>query len=95
MTDDRPIVFLVDDDLSVRRAQDNWEDAAVLPPYKRLVLDEAHHLEEVAASHLGVQVTSRMVRRLLARFEMRGELEPILQQVQQHHRHRRGGRACR
>ena len=28
-------------DLSVRRAQDNWEDAAVLPPYKRLVLDEA------------------------------------------------------
>ena len=56
-------------DLSVRRAQDNWEDAAVLPPYKRLVLDEAHHLEEVAASHLGVQVTSRMVRRLLSRFE--------------------------
>jgi ATP-dependent DNA helicase DinG len=56
-------------DLSVRRAQDNWEDAAVLPPYKRLVLDEAHHLEEVAAGHLGVQVTSRSVRRLLSRFE--------------------------
>ena len=31
----------------------------------RLVLDEAHHLEDVAASHLGVQVTSRGVRRLL------------------------------
>src|SRR4029453_14045432 len=43
--------------------------AAVLPPYKRLVLDEAHHLEEVAASHLGVQVTSRMVRRPLSRFQ--------------------------
>jgi ATP-dependent DNA helicase DinG len=56
-------------DLSVRRAQDNWEEAAVLPPYKRLVLDEAHHLEEVAAGHLGVQVTSRSVRRLLSRFE--------------------------
>jgi ATP-dependent DNA helicase DinG len=56
-------------DLSVRRAQDNWEEAAVLPPYKRLVLDEAHHLEEVAAGHLGVQVTSRGVRRLLSRFE--------------------------
>ena len=46
-------------DLSVRQAQDNWEEAAVLPPYRRLVLDEAHHLEDVAASHLGVQVTSR------------------------------------
>jgi ATP-dependent DNA helicase DinG len=66
-------------DLSVRRAQDNWEEAAVLPPYKRLVLDEAHHLEEVAAGHLGVQVTSRSVRRLLARFERNGRgLAPTL-----------------
>jgi ATP-dependent DNA helicase DinG len=59
-------------DLSVRQAQDNWEDAAVLPPYKRLVLDEAHHLEDVAAQHLGVQVTSRGVRRLLNRLERNG-----------------------
>ena len=66
-------------DLSVRRAQDNWDDAAVLPPYKRLVLDEAHHLEEVAAGHLGVQVTSRSVRRLLSRFERNGRgLAPTL-----------------
>jgi len=66
-------------DLSVRRAQDNWEEAAVLPPYKRLVLDEAHHLEEVAAGHLGVQVTSRSVRRLLSRFERNGRgLAPTL-----------------
>ncbi len=56
-------------DLSVRLASDNWQEAAVLPPYKRLVLDEAHHLEEVAAGHLGTQVTSRSVRRLLSRFE--------------------------
>jgi ATP-dependent DNA helicase DinG len=66
-------------DLSVRQAQDNWEEAAVLPPYRRLVLDEAHHLEDVAASHLGVQVTSRAVRRLLARFERNGRgLAPTL-----------------
>ena len=66
-------------DLSVRQAQDNWEDAAVLPPYRRLVLDEAHHLEDVAAAHLGVQVTSRAVRRLLSRFERNGRgLVPTL-----------------
>ncbi|MBA3319262.1 MAG: helicase [Gemmatimonadales bacterium] len=66
-------------DLSVRQAQDNWAEAAVLPPYRRLVLDEAHHLEEVAAGHLGVQVTSRSVRRLLARFERNGRgLAPTL-----------------
>jgi len=60
-------------DLSVRQASDNWEEAAVLPPYRRLVLDEAHHLEDVAAQHLGLQVTSRGVQRLLSRFERRGK----------------------
>ncbi|MEO8090662.1 MAG: JAB domain-containing protein, partial [Gemmatimonadales bacterium] len=66
-------------DLSVRQATENWQDAAVLPPYQRLILDEAHHLEDVAANHLGIQVTSRAVRRLLARFERNGRgLAPTL-----------------
>ncbi len=66
-------------DLSVREASDNWEEAAVLPPYRRLVLDEAHHLEDVAAQHLGLQVASRGVQRLLGRFERRGKgLVPTL-----------------
>ena len=68
-------------DLSVRQANDNWQEAAVLPPYQRLILDEAHHLEDVAAGHLGVQVGSRSVRRLLARFERNGRgLAPTLAQ---------------
>jgi ATP-dependent DNA helicase DinG len=73
-------------DLSVRQAQDNWQEAAVLPPYRRLILDEAHHLEDVAANHLGVQVTSRAVRRLLARFERNGRgLAPTLSHELQSH----------
>lgn len=67
-------------DLAVRQASENWQEAAVLPPYRRLILDEAHHLEDVAASHLGVQVSSRSMRRLLARFERNGRgLIPTLQ----------------
>jgi ATP-dependent DNA helicase DinG len=66
-------------DLAVRQASDNWQEAAVLPPYQRLVLDEAHHLEDVAASHLGIQVSSRSVRRVLGRFERSGRgLVPAL-----------------
>ncbi|MBL8980345.1 MAG: helicase [Gemmatimonadetes bacterium] len=60
-------------DLAVRRASENWREAAVLPPYDRLILDEAHHLEDVAAGHLGAQVTSRGIRRLLGRFERNGK----------------------
>ncbi len=60
---------LLTSDLAVRRAQGNWVEAAVLPPYRRLVLDEAHHVEDTAASHLGQQVTSRGMERLLSRLE--------------------------
>ena len=70
---------LLSADLSIRQAQDNWQEAAVLPPYQRLILDEAHHLEDVAANHLGAQVTSRSVRRLLGRFDRGGRgLVPAL-----------------
>ncbi|HXG43177.1 MAG TPA: helicase C-terminal domain-containing protein [Gemmatimonadales bacterium] len=60
-------------DLAVRRSSNNWQEAAVLPPYDRLILDEAHHLEDVAANHLGAQVTSRGIRRLLGRLERNGK----------------------
>jgi ATP-dependent DNA helicase DinG len=67
-------------DLAVRQQADNWQDAAVLPPYRRLVLDEAHHLEDVAATHLGVHVTSRGVQRTLGRLERKGKgLLPTLE----------------
>jgi len=63
---------LLASDLAVRLASDNWLEAAVLPPYRRLVVDEAHHLEDVAAGHLGAQVSSIGVQRLLGRLERHG-----------------------
>src|SRR5206468_4049485 len=63
---------LLASDLAVRMASDNWQEAAVLPPYRRLVLDEAHHLEDVAAMHLGAQVSMLGVQRLLSRLEKNG-----------------------
>lgn len=59
-------------DLAIRRTMENWSDAAVLPPYRRLVLDEAHHLEDTAAKHLGHQVSTFSVIRLLGRMERNG-----------------------
>ena len=59
-------------DLAVRRVQQNWGDAAVLPAYRRLVIDEGHHLEEAAAAHLGSSVTRRGLQRLLSRLDRRG-----------------------
>jgi ATP-dependent DNA helicase DinG len=59
-------------DVAVRRASGNWGDAAVLPAYSRLVVDEGHHLEDAAADHLGVTVTRRGLQRLFGRLERRG-----------------------
>ncbi len=60
-------------DLAVRRASQNWADAAVLPAYQRLIVDEGHHLEDAASSHLGTTVTNRGLQRLFARLERRGK----------------------
>jgi ATP-dependent DNA helicase DinG len=60
-------------DLAVRRLQGNYTAPAVLPHYRRLVLDEAHNLEEAATSHLGSTVSRRGIYRTLRRLETRGK----------------------
>src|SRR5215467_1326708 len=60
-------------DLAVRRISNNWGEAAVLPAYNRLVVDEGHHLEEAAASHLGATVSRRSLQRLFNRLDRRGK----------------------
>lgn len=60
-------------DLAVRRASGNWGEAAVLPAYTRLVIDEGHHLEDAAAAHLGATVSRRALTRLFNRLDRRGK----------------------
>lgn len=54
-------------DVAVRRAQQNWDDAAVIPAYSRLVVDEAHHIEDAAAAHLGTSASRRGLEQLFSR----------------------------
>jgi len=59
-------------DLAVRRATSNYTQSAVLPAYQRVILDEAHNVEDAATSHLGVQVSRRGLYRSLSRLDRRG-----------------------
>ncbi len=54
-------------DLSLRNQTDNYSAMAVLPPFSRLVIDEAHHLEEVATRYFSTQVTRFAFARVLNR----------------------------
>jgi len=47
-------------DLALRR-----HNAAVLPEYDRVILDEAHNIESVASDHFGISVSSGAVEHLL------------------------------
>src|SRR5690606_31927160 len=59
-------------DLAIRRAQGNYTAPAVLPAYRRVVLDEAPNLEDVATAHLGASLSRRGLFRTLGRLDRRG-----------------------
>lgn len=54
-------------DLALRHQTDNYSTAAVLPPFDRIVLDEAHHLEDVATHYFASQVTRYAFARVLGK----------------------------
>ena len=60
-------------DLSIRIATENFTDGAVLPPYKRVIFDEAHHLEDAATPRLGAETTRLAMYRALARLDRGGK----------------------
>lgn len=54
-------------DLALRQQTDNYNATAVLPPYGRVVIDEAHHLEDVATRYFSAQITRFAFARVLNR----------------------------
>ena len=60
-------------DLAARIATDNFRDSAVLPSYKRVIFDEAHHLEDAATARLGAETTRAGVFRALSRLDRGGK----------------------
>ncbi|MEA3545262.1 MAG: helicase C-terminal domain-containing protein, partial [Thermodesulfobacteriota bacterium] len=54
-------------DLALRQETDNYSATAVLPPFERIILDEAHHLEDVATSHFSSQLNRFTLTRILNR----------------------------
>jgi ATP-dependent DNA helicase DinG len=55
-------------DLSLRVEGLGWEANAILPPFRRLVIDEAHKIEESATSYFSDFLSRPRVLRLLRRF---------------------------
>lgn len=54
-------------DLALRDEIGSYTQNAVLPPCRRLIIDEAHHLEDVATGYFGGHVSLGMLERNLGR----------------------------
>lgn len=64
-------------DLAVRSETGRFSDAAILPGYSRIVLDEAHNVEDVATNYFGTQISKFGLIRLLGRFYSLREREKV------------------
>ncbi|HFE52909.1 MAG TPA: DEAD/DEAH box helicase, partial [Bacteroidetes bacterium] len=54
-------------DLALREITGDLASVAVLPPYQRIILDEAHHIEDVATNYFGIGITRWGIARMLHR----------------------------
>ncbi|HEX3035835.1 MAG TPA: DEAD/DEAH box helicase, partial [Thermodesulfobacteriota bacterium] len=59
-------------DLSIKGASEETE-AGILPPFKRIIFDEAHHIVDAATSHFGMRASKYGIIRSLRRLKRRGK----------------------
>ncbi len=64
-------------DIALRR-ESGYDSVAILPPFNRLIIDEAHHLEEAATGALSVRISRAGLMRQLARLAPSGNRAGIL-----------------
>ena len=56
-------------DLAIKKETGRFSSIAVLPAFERLILDEAHHIEDSATEYFGVEATQNGALALLGRFQ--------------------------
>lgn len=54
-------------DLSRRAVQENYKDPAILPAYTKMVLDEAHHIEDIATEYFASRISRLDLLRIIGR----------------------------
>jgi ATP-dependent DNA helicase DinG len=59
-------------DLAIKSASEISE-AGILPPFKRVIFDEAHHLNDAATSHFGMRATKFGILRVIRRLKRKGK----------------------
>lgn len=56
-------------DLALRDELGSYTQNAILPPARRIIIDEAHHLEDVATSYFGLTISLAAIDRVFGRLQ--------------------------
>lgn len=77
----------------VRRAEaENYKDPAILPIYDRIILDEAHNIEDIATDYFASRISQLDIMRLMARIasekggKINGKLPVLKEKLINHYR---------
>lgn len=77
-------------DLIVRNETQNYSNPAILPPYSRIILDEAHNLEEIASEYFAKRVGRLELMKALSKLsgekqgKAQGRLLLLREKIQKH-----------
>lgn len=78
-------------DLSRRAEQENYTDPAVLPVYTRVIMDEAHHIEDIATEYFAKNINRLNLLRIIGRLtaekqaDAHGKLPLLKQKIAQYY----------
>lgn len=78
-------------DLANRAEDDNYQNPSILPPYTRIVLDEAHNIEDIATEYFASKVSHLGLLKTLSRLaaEKQGKLQILKEKIQEHYKKKR------
>lgn len=73
-------------DLAVRAAENNYDKPSVLPVYSRVILDEAHHIEDIATDYFASKITRLGIYRTLMRLasDKQGKIVALKAKIEEH-----------
>lgn len=73
-------------DLAYRAQEGNYSGQGVLPPYKRIILDEAHNIEDTATEYFAARTSQWGIMHTLGRIssDKRGKLLLLKEKFQKH-----------
>lgn len=80
-------------DLILRSEAQNYHSSALLPPFKRIVIDEAHHLEDIATEYFATRISRLELFKIVSKISSEkqgravGKLSQVKEKVQKYITH--------